>query len=235
MLRVTLRRPRAGGPGARAIRVPASGCCCRVTTDRSSCPPGTATSSCTPTAPGPASGPSRRSRCVRYGVERRRAGRGHRPARRLAADAVGRVPLPRATPPPCRAPAPATRSIRRSSPTCSWATSRRSRRSRRCWPRCRREPASPCCSSAAAAQRRSSCPAIRAPTSPGSSWHRTRRPATRWFVQPESTELTAGTRIWAAGEAAAVQRLRKHYFDERGVPRSHATIRGYWKVGRDGT
>jgi len=48
-------------------------------------------------------------------------------------------------------------------------------------------------------------------------------------------ELEPDTHIWAAGEAAAVQRLRKYYFDERGVPRSHATIRGYWKVGRDGT
>ena len=41
--------------------------------------------------------------------------------------------------------------------------------------------------------------------------------------------------MWAAGEAAAVQRIRKLLFDERGVPRSQATIRGYWKVGRDGT
>jgi len=48
-------------------------------------------------------------------------------------------------------------------------------------------------------------------------------------------ELEPGTRIWAAGEAAAVQRLRKYFFDERGVPRSHTSIRGYWKVGRDGT
>lgn len=44
-----------------------------------------------------------------------------------------------------------------------------------------------------------------------------------------------GTRVWAAGEAAAVQRIRKLMFDERGVPRSHATIRGYWKAGREGT
>ena len=47
--------------------------------------------------------------------------------------------------------------------------------------------------------------------------------------------LEPGARVWAAGEAAAVQRIRKLMFDERGVPRSHATIRGYWKVGRDGT
>jgi len=54
-------------------------------------------------------------------------------------------------------------------------------------------------------------------------------------VAAQRAELATDTRIWAAGEAAAVQRLRKYFFDERGVPRSHATIRGYWKVGRDGT
>ena len=41
-----------------------------------------------------------------------------------------------------------------------------------------------------------------------------------------------GTRVWAAGEAAAVQAIRKHLFDERDTPRSHTTIRGYWKVPR---
>jgi NADPH-dependent ferric siderophore reductase len=51
--------------------------------------------------------------------------------------------------------------------------------------------------------------------------------------------LTAGpispeARVWVAGEAAGVQRIRKHLFDERGVPRSRAVIRGYWKLGRAG-
>lgn len=41
--------------------------------------------------------------------------------------------------------------------------------------------------------------------------------------------------IWIAGEAAAVQRLRNHLFKERGVPRSRATVRGYWKLGRSAT
>jgi NADPH-dependent ferric siderophore reductase len=50
-----------------------------------------------------------------------------------------------------------------------------------------------------------------------------------------SVELDGSTRVWAAGEAAAVQRLRKLLFDQRGVHRSHATIRGYWKAGREGT
>ena len=44
-----------------------------------------------------------------------------------------------------------------------------------------------------------------------------------------------GTRVWVAGEAAAVQRIRRHLFTERGFPRERATIRGYWKHGRAGT
>lgn len=43
-----------------------------------------------------------------------------------------------------------------------------------------------------------------------------------------------GTRLWVAGEAAAVQRIRRHLFDERGVPRRHSVVRGYWKRGRSG-
>jgi NADPH-dependent ferric siderophore reductase len=46
--------------------------------------------------------------------------------------------------------------------------------------------------------------------------------------------LPAGTRIWAAGEAAAVQRIRRHLFEDRGLTRSDAWIRGYWKHGRSG-
>jgi NADPH-dependent ferric siderophore reductase len=41
--------------------------------------------------------------------------------------------------------------------------------------------------------------------------------------------------IWIAGEAAAVQRIRKELFAVRGVDRSRATVRGYWKQGRAGT
>ena len=47
-------------------------------------------------------------------------------------------------------------------------------------------------------------------------------------------ELDPEARVWAAGEAAAVQRLRKHLFGELGVPRSQTSIRGYWKHGRAG-
>lgn len=49
-----------------------------------------------------------------------------------------------------------------------------------------------------------------------------------------ASSITAGTRVWVAGEAAAVQRIRKHLFDERAVPRADAWVRGYWKQGRAG-
>jgi NADPH-dependent ferric siderophore reductase len=45
-------------------------------------------------------------------------------------------------------------------------------------------------------------------------------------------EIEPGLRIWAAGEAAAMFRIRRHLFDERGVARSRAAVRGYWKAER---
>ena len=45
--------------------------------------------------------------------------------------------------------------------------------------------------------------------------------------------LPPGARVWAAGEAAAMQQIRRR-LSERGVDRSRATVRGYWKVGRAG-
>lgn len=49
-----------------------------------------------------------------------------------------------------------------------------------------------------------------------------------------SAEVRQHTRVWAAGEAAAMQRIRKHLFEERGLVRSSAVVRGYWKRGRSG-
>jgi NADPH-dependent ferric siderophore reductase len=46
------------------------------------------------------------------------------------------------------------------------------------------------------------------------------------------TEIPDGTRIWVAGEAASVQRIRKHLFDTLGIPRAQTVVRGYWKHGR---
>jgi NADPH-dependent ferric siderophore reductase len=50
----------------------------------------------------------------------------------------------------------------------------------------------------------------------------------------EQADLAPETRVWAAGEAAAVQRIRRHLFEERGVARANASVRGYWKYGRAG-
>ena len=49
-----------------------------------------------------------------------------------------------------------------------------------------------------------------------------------------AADLPAGARVWIAGEAAAVQRARRHLFEERGLSRAEATVRGYWKHGRTG-
>jgi NADPH-dependent ferric siderophore reductase len=45
-------------------------------------------------------------------------------------------------------------------------------------------------------------------------------------------EIAPGTKIWAAGEAAAVWRVRRHLFEDLGLPRAQAAVRGYWKRGR---
>lgn len=69
------------------------------------------------------------------------------------------------------------------------------------------------------------------------TWHE--RPARR----PPGEAMVAAVQaieelpevVWIAGEAASVQRLRKHLFDGRGLPRSRVTARGYWKHGRSAT
>lgn len=69
------------------------------------------------------------------------------------------------------------------------------------------------------------------------SWHDLADPG-----DPGAAMLTAvraepildGTRVWVAGEAASVQRIRTHLFAERGIPRPQCTVRGYWKRGRSG-
>lgn len=73
------------------------------------------------------------------------------------------------------------------------------------------------------------------------------RATVRWLLLPDgaragdaladavvAADLEPGTHVWVAGEAAAVQRIRRHLFGERGLPRAHATVRGYWKHGRGG-
>ncbi len=46
------------------------------------------------------------------------------------------------------------------------------------------------------------------------------------------TEVPADTHVWAAGEAASMQAIRKHLHRALGTPRDRTTIRGYWKQGR---
>lgn len=46
--------------------------------------------------------------------------------------------------------------------------------------------------------------------------------------------IERGTRLWIAGEARAVQQIRRHLFGELGLPRAEATVRGYWKYGHAG-
>jgi NADPH-dependent ferric siderophore reductase len=79
----------------------------------------------------------------------------------------------------------------------------------------------------------------RVATQPGSTttvgWHDLApgaAPGAALVAAVEATEISPGTRVWVAGEAAAVQRIRRHLFDDRNVPRSHTSIRGYWKHGR---
>jgi NADPH-dependent ferric siderophore reductase len=59
-------------------------------------------------------------------------------------------------------------------------------------------------------------------------------PGDRLVATVRDLELAPGARIWAAGEAAAMQRIRRHLFEDRGLPRSAAFVRGYWKHGRAG-
>lgn len=44
-----------------------------------------------------------------------------------------------------------------------------------------------------------------------------------------ATDLAPGLQIWAAGEAATMQRIRSYLFRDIDFPRSQATVRGYWK------
>ncbi len=42
--------------------------------------------------------------------------------------------------------------------------------------------------------------------------------------------IVSDAKVWVAGEAAAMHRIRQHLFDERGLARRDATVRGYWKL-----
>lgn len=58
------------------------------------------------------------------------------------------------------------------------------------------------------------------------------RPGTALVAAVSQMEIVAGSRVWMAGEAASMQRIRRHLFEDKGVDRSTTCIRGYWKYGR---
>ncbi len=60
------------------------------------------------------------------------------------------------------------------------------------------------------------------------------RPGDALVAAVHSADMASNTRVWVAGEAAAVQRIRRHLGDVRAMPRALTTIRGYWKHGRSG-
>jgi len=67
------------------------------------------------------------------------------------------------------------------------------------------------------------------------SWHEPPDdavPGDAFVAAVRGTELDRRTSVWAAGEAAAVQRVRRDLFETRRLPRSRAVVRGYWKRGR---
>lgn len=59
-------------------------------------------------------------------------------------------------------------------------------------------------------------------------------PGAALFEAARAASLPDGVQVWAAGEAAAVQRIRRYLFDEVGLARSRAIVRGYWRRGRAG-
>ena len=57
-------------------------------------------------------------------------------------------------------------------------------------------------------------------------------PGRALLVAIEQAEVPSGAHVWCAGEAASMHAIRNHLFKQRGLARSQATVRGYWKAGR---
>lgn len=60
-------------------------------------------------------------------------------------------------------------------------------------------------------------------------------PGSALYEAVAAVPIARDTAVWLAGEAAAMQRIRRHLFDRVGLDRSRTSIRGYWKHGRAGT
>jgi NADPH-dependent ferric siderophore reductase len=48
-------------------------------------------------------------------------------------------------------------------------------------------------------------------------------------------DLPPDLRLWAAGEAASMQRIRRHLYEDLALPRPRCVVRGYWKRGTAST
>ena len=57
-------------------------------------------------------------------------------------------------------------------------------------------------------------------------------PGSSLIAAIERATIDEGTSVWVAGEAAAMHRIRRHLFEERGLERDDVTVRGYWKHSR---
>ena len=63
-------------------------------------------------------------------------------------------------------------------------------------------------------------------------WHELSDPGKMGEVMVAALRITEleTKPIWCAGEAAAMQEVRTYLLEEMGIPRSRATVRGYWKA-----
>src|SRR5579862_8789978 len=68
-------------------------------------------------------------------------------------------------------------------------------------------------------------PAARVDLPRDATWHFTEQPGSAVVAAIEGASIEDGTRVWVAGEAAAVQRVRRHLFEERGVARATTWVR----------
>jgi NADPH-dependent ferric siderophore reductase len=69
------------------------------------------------------------------------------------------------------------------------------------------------------------------------AWHELpegSRPGDALVAAVDAAEIATDTHVWVAGEAAAVQRIRRDLIEARGFSRRQAVVRGYWKHGRTG-
>ncbi|CAM02845.1 hypothetical protein SACE_3571 [Saccharopolyspora erythraea NRRL 2338] len=127
-------------------------------------------------------------------------------------------------------PAWSTTSTGWGSGPCSWATRRRSRRSRASWRRCRPGCAprsSPRCPTPA------TCSRSRPPPMPACSGCRgwaARRPVCSWPTR-SGPRPAPGAYCWIAGERDMVTATRRHLLGECGFDRESITFMGYWRRG----